>query len=406
MTGVQTCALPISDHPVIGYYLSHYYRAIGQEGKSETAWESAVSASLDGCFHSRLESVSVLSEAMRLHPTDSHAPYLLGNIHYGRKSYQQGIDAFAESVRRGANFPTTYRNLALGLFDWRDQKEEAGALIEKAFRMDETDARVFYEWMQYLRAVNTDVAIRLSLMEQYRHLADQREDLYAKWVSTYVESGQYVKAKTMLEQKDFHPYEGGEGVVNREYVNACHLEGLRQLELGNLEEARLLFLDAARTPANFNMGIQPVVHPHAHIDYHLGLVQARMGDTSGAAHHFRNALTDLGLQPEMKYYMGLSCIALGEKERADGLFRQLLADADALLANRGRFSYFTKSLVTMLPFEQNNQRNEEALAYYLKGLAYRGMGELAASMEAFKQALALKSTQYMARRHAESQSWK
>jgi len=383
--------------PILHYYLGYYLRALGKMEKAQTVWEQASSLCVDGCLHSRLESFSVLEMAMALNPSDSHAPYFLGNMYYGRKSFEKGIDAFSESVARKADFPTAYRNLAIGLFDKRGQIEEAGQLIEKAFHMDETDARVFFELMQYRRSTNTDAGLRLEQMRTHRHLVEEREDLYAKLAATHMEVGDYVTAKEMLEGKTFHPFEGGEALINRVYVNACLLEGMQRLENGDLTGAGAFFLDASRTPPNFNMGKINAAHPHAHVDYHLGLVSERMGDAEEAEWHYRACLTDTTGMPDMMYHMGLACGKLGETSRAQEWFRQVLSAAEALEHNRGRYPYFTASLVNTLPFEHDMAKNDLAISHFYKGLAYRGLGDIELSTMEFEAALAIKGTLYMAR---------
>ncbi len=382
--------------PVVYYYLADYARQSGNALLGHQYAALAKAASVEGCFHSRLESIRVLRNAAALDVQDANAPYLLGNIYYGKDMFEEAIRCYELSVQRGAAFPTVYRNLAIGYFDKQGKKDEAGELIRKAFAMDPSDHRVFFELMQYCRNTGMPVKERLALLDAHSHLIDMRDDLTLLAVSTCLEAKQYERAIEMLSLHTFHPYEGGEGVLIREHVAAHLLFGLEKLASGAPEEALALFKQANEIPRHYNEGQRPVRGDHAHIDYCIGLAHLRLGNAEAAREHFRASALDQSASPEMGYYAACSLRRLGQEEEAQARAEKALADTDALWVTGGEYPYFTANLVTTQPFEHDIRLNNEAWCAYCCGLAHRAAGNAAEAEKWLQKALESKPTLYMA----------
>jgi tetratricopeptide (TPR) repeat protein len=59
--------------------------------------------------------------------------------------YEDALDEVERSSELDASFPSVWRNLALARFNKQDRQEEALAMMEKAFSLDETDSRILME---------------------------------------------------------------------------------------------------------------------------------------------------------------------------------------------------------------------------------------------------------------------
>lgn len=383
--------------PVCCYYAAFYQHALGNAQGVQEALQAAADADIKGCLHCRLSSIAVFRFAMQNAPCDAKAPYLLGNIYYHKDQFDEAIACFQASVDRNADFPTAYRNLAIGIYDHQKRYQEAGPLMEKAFRMDPKDHRVFYELMQYYRNTGMPVAKRLRLLELHADLVSMRDDLYTKAISTYIEAGNYEKAIDMLNAHEFHPYEGGEGVLTGEHIAAHHLLGAEKLRQGNASEALDLFKLAAKIPENYHEGKRPMRYEHAHLDYYLGLAYEAMGDRQAAEQAFSASTADESGSPDMLYYTALSLRHLGQETTCREKLKELLRTVDTLLKNDGNNPYFTKSLVYTLPFEHDNSLNNKAHCAYLQGLAHKARNDPDLAEIAFRDALRLKPTNYMAK---------
>ncbi len=382
---------------IVDYYAAYYEGLCGCAEEENLLLEQAARRSPVGCLHARLDSIPVLQHAMRKNPRDAVAPYLLGNIYYGAKNAPQAVRAFEASVQNGASFPTAYRNLAIAYFDKLGRREEAGTLIRTAFDMDKTDTRVFFELIQYLRATDAPLAQRLALFEQYPQLTRGHDDTYVKYVTTLIEAGRYAEAKRLLLERTFHPYEGGEGVVINTFNDVSILLARQALEQGDPDRALRELTDCDKYPENFNMQKSPTTPAIAHLEYHKGLAWEAMGAADKAKAAFEKAASDTCAAPAMGYYAGKSLEKLGRPKEAETCYRRMLDSAAHLIENGGRYPYFTKSLVTTLPFEHDTAKIDRALAYFLTGLAALGLHDAGKAKLYFGEALAVRSTDYLAR---------
>src|SRR5438132_5002639 len=113
VTGVQTCALPIS---IVLYALAHFDRLIGDTRGADKISLEAAQVSPDYCFPSRLEELIILRAAIAANPHDARAPYYLGNLLYDRRRYREAISLWEQSARLDPSFSVAGRNLSIGYF--------------------------------------------------------------------------------------------------------------------------------------------------------------------------------------------------------------------------------------------------------------------------------------------------
>jgi hypothetical protein len=101
--------------------------------------------------------------------------------------------------------------------------QKALASLERAFDLDKTDARMLMELDQLYKRLCKPHAERLAFLEQYTGLVAQRDDLYLEFVTLCNATGQYLRAKELIDSRRFHPWEGGEGKVPAQY-QLCRVE--------------------------------------------------------------------------------------------------------------------------------------------------------------------------------------
>ena len=117
------------------------------------------------------------------------------------------------SMQQDDTFPTVLRNLSLAYFNKLNRQEEAVTLLEKAFALDMTDARILMELDQLYKRLNRSHEDRLAFLKKHKDIAFQRDDLYLEYVTLLNQLGQYEEAIRMIDARKFHPWEGGEGKV-------------------------------------------------------------------------------------------------------------------------------------------------------------------------------------------------
>ncbi|MBO4407455.1 MAG: DUF5107 domain-containing protein, partial [Clostridia bacterium] len=163
-------------HPMIEYYKVYF---TGDPGFLETA----AAASPYCVFPNRIEDIRVLEYAVRENPKDFKAPYYLGCLYYDRERHADAVASFELSLARGADFATPYRNLALLAYNVLKDGDRALALMEKAFSLDESDARILYELDLLKKRLGVPPAERRKALEERMPLVESRDDLYLEYVT-------------------------------------------------------------------------------------------------------------------------------------------------------------------------------------------------------------------------------
>ena len=264
-----------------------------------------------------------------------------------------------------------------------NQKQAAKALLEKAFALDTTDARLFMELDQLYKKLNVDPAERLATLKKHLDLVEQRDDLYLEYATLYNQCGEFEQAKTLLASRKFHPWEGGEGKVTQQYV-FCRLELAKQaIQNGKYQEALALLHETDVYPHNLGEGKLANVEDNA-VDYYKGIAYQALGDKAQAEQHFRRAT--LGpdepqqaffyndQQPDKIYYQGLAWAALGDENKAHSRYNRLIAHGKKHLFDDCHIDYFAVSLPDLAIWEDDLNIRNQIHCHYVMGLGNLGLG--------------------------------
>src|SRR5258708_32937701 len=103
---------------------------------------------------------------------------------------------------------------------------------------------------------------------------------------------QYEKAITLLSERTFHPWEGGEGKVTGQYVFAHVESGKQYLQAHQDQDAIETFKKALIYPENLGAGKLAGAQEN-NIHYYLGCAYERLGLTEKASPYFRTAVQGL-----------------------------------------------------------------------------------------------------------------
>jgi tetratricopeptide (TPR) repeat protein len=210
--------------PLTYYYMAYFSKL----SDSADYIEQAASISPDYCFPNRLEDAIVLETITELpFCKDARAPYYLGCLYYDKRQYDLAVDYWERSSKLDPSFPTVWRNLALALFNKLDRGDEAVEYMERAFRLDETDARMLMELDQLYKRLHRPHQQRLDLLQRHPGLIARRDDLVLEEITLLNQLGRYHEAMGKLDAHRFHPWEGGEGKVAAQY-QMCRVELAKQ----------------------------------------------------------------------------------------------------------------------------------------------------------------------------------
>ncbi|MBS1662880.1 MAG: DUF5107 domain-containing protein, partial [Bacteroidetes bacterium] len=370
--------------PLIYYYRGWFSSQVGRGEAARVFYSSAAAGDAALCFPNKIEEVLILQDAIRLNPGDARARYYLGNLWYDKRQYTEAIACWEESIRLDDRFPTVFRNLALAYYNKLGKKEEAIALLEKAFAQDPSDARVLMELDQLYKIMGRPFSERLQMLERYPRLVDQRDDLYLERVTLYNQLKEYEMAKRLLSLRKFHPWEGGEGKVVGQYL-LCHMELAKQaIGTGRMQEAMELLVATESYPDNLGEGKLYGAQENDRL-YWMGCVYEGLGNTALATDKFREATVGISQpaqaiyyndpQPDQIIYQALAWYKLGESRKARQIFESLVAFGTAHRADTITIDYFAVSLPDMLVFDQDITQRNVVHCKYLIGLGYLGLGD-------------------------------
>ena len=140
------------------------------------------------------EAILALQAVIRFAQKTPRAYYYLGNLWYDKRQYAEAIEAWENSIRQDDTFPTALRNLSLAYFNKLNRPEQALHLLERAFELDPSDARILLELDQLYKRLNRPHAERLAFLEANRTVAFTRDDLYLEYATLLNQIGKYEEA--------------------------------------------------------------------------------------------------------------------------------------------------------------------------------------------------------------------
>ncbi len=386
-------------YPLVLYYLGYFAHRQGDAAAAAAFFERAARQSPDYCFPNRLESIAVLRLAIEQNPRDARARYYLGNLLYDKKRHQAAIELWEQARELDTSFSIVHRNLGLAYFNIQGDAAAAKAAFEAAFAANPADARLLYELDQLDKRLNANPAARLARLESHRPLVDRRDDLTVELAALYNLAGRPDDALALLENRIFHPWEGGEGKVAEQYVQAHLARGRAALRAGKLDAALAEFSATLSYPENLGEGVHEVFTKQADLFYALGVVQQAMGNPSKAGEFFEKAVTERNDGTALAYYKGLALARLKREAAAAETFRKLVQAGETQLKQTATIDYFATSLPTFLILEDDLQQRHEIECRFMMGLGQLGLGDVAAARREFEAVLALDINHLAAKTH-------
>ena len=377
-------------YPLVYYYIAYGYQNLHRKENTKqtnhymtayvTLGENAVA---DGCFPHRTEDYIVLKSLADDYYLDM-VYYYMGCLLYDRRAYGEAIADYEEAALRYPDFPTVHRNLALAYYNVKKQPQRAYEEMEKAFALDETDARVYLELDQLKKRLNVPVKERWSDMEKHFGLVESRDDLYLEYVTLLNTLGESEKALDLIKARKFHQWEGGEGKVAAQYLTALYQLAKAAAAEGEYVEAKTILLQAVdEYPQNLGEGKLESAQEN-NLYYLLGLAQEKLGETEEAFVNLTKAChgesEPVGMMyyndqpPEMIYYQGLACRKLGNEEQAVRRFRKLVEYGREHIEENVKIDYFAVSLPDLLIFEENLDERNRKHCLFMMSLGLKGLG--------------------------------
>lgn len=371
--------------------MTHYVKAWLSGDPADLV--AARSQSPDYFFPSRPHEQIVLEWALAQPGADPLAAYGLGNLFYDRRRHQEALTLWEIAVT--APNPQAHRNLGLARWNVSDDGEAARACLLRAIALDPTDARFISEYDQLRQKLNDPLADRLAYLEERRELVLTRDDTSVALAALYNLLDRPQDALDLLVVKRFHPWEGGEGAVLRQYTIAHIKLGRRALNEGLPAAALAHFQQAMDTPENLGEKYHPL-QAKADVNYWLARALADLGRTTESTSHYEASAAECGdftdsavaEHSPLSYYRGLSLRELGRDDEACDLFHALAEFGRSGFKSTAKIDFFATSLPNLLLFNESLQGRRDAENHLLLALAHHGLGDDALATSHLDQSLA------------------
>lgn len=386
-------------YPLFYYYLAYCEVIRGDKSKADSFIEKGEKACSDYCFPHRLEDLVVLEAVQKQNENTPMAAYYLGNLLYDKKQYEAAIENWEKTARLKPEFPTAHRNLALAYFNKKEDREAARRELEIAYKMDENDSRVLMELDQLYKKIGISAKERLEFLQQHMEQVEDRDDLTVEYVTLLNTTGDYREALSVTENRKFHPWEGGEGKIPKQYIISLIQLAKEAIAGEDYEEAVSLLTKAAGSyPWNLGEGKLQGAQEN-HIYYYLGTAYEKAGETRKAEECFEKASRGLSepvgamyyndQPPEMIYYQGAAMAKLGKMKEAYSRFNKLISYGEEHIFDDVKIDYFAVSLPDLLIFEEDLNVKNRIHCLFMMALGHLGKGNTEKAEDYFAQVLSL-----------------
>lgn len=357
-------------------------------------YDEAECADSKYCFPNSLDAAIALSRATAERPEGAKAHYYLGCLYYDKRQYDVAVGEWEKSASLDGTFPTVWRNLALAYFNKHHDTAKAVECMERAFSLDESDARILMELDQLYKRLGRPHADRLALLEQHPDLIAQRDDLLLEQITLLNLLGRYREAMPLIDGHTFHPWEGGEGKIPAQY------------QLARVELAKQLIREQKYTEAA-GLLKQCLVYPHNlgegklygaqenDFYYFLGICHQALGNDDEARRCWEHATEGPqepaaamyynDAKPDKIFYQGLALQRLGRQGEANGRFYKLLNYGQQHVFDHVVMDYFAVSLPDLQIWEGDLNVANEIHCKYMLALGHFGLGHREKAMKYLRE---------------------
>ncbi len=370
-------------NPIVVYYLGYIQHKNENKEEAKKLFGKAQRLSEDYCFPYRLETVKILKKALEYNENDGKAAYYLGNILYNKQP-AKAITYWESAVIKEPGLAMAHRNLGWGYYRHYNDFQKAIPYYEKAIELDKSNAILFTELDRLYELNNSPVEIRLKLFKGNEAVVNKRDDAFVRQVTVLTLAGEPDKSVELLKDKVFSYREGNSRV--REVIIDAHLSlGLQHMDQKNYQKALDHFLlaqvpdEEAGSARSGNRNIQ--------VNYFIGKAYEALKKNKQAKAHFElAAATEPSKQiGVMDYYQGLSFLELNSKTMANEIFDALIKAGDKIIKDESEegeefFAIFG---------EKEEGKVLDSKAYTLRGLGYKGLGNMKQAKEDLETAVHL-----------------
>lgn len=232
-----------------------------------------------------------------------------------------------------------------------------------------------------LEYINAPVQERYDLFDGKCDVYRKRYDSETRAIKMQILMGEYEEVLEPLLTRFYARREHIEDLHDI-YVDACLLSGIKAWEQGNNDMALKYMLMMNEYPKNHGYAHLEYYARDAQVYYNIGLAYEKLGDEKKAEEYYRMA-ADVVIKPAdgiYNYEKALAMKKLDPKAKVRHMFKETLAYGKSEVTDYVQ-RFFESFDFGWYPKDQNSK------AYYMQGIAYKGMGRNAKAKRMFKKAL-------------------
>jgi len=349
--------------PMLYYYLGYFAEKLGQPEKAAGYYKLAMALPPDYVFPFQNEAIIVLRAAIAANPADPRAPYYLGNLLYDWQP-EEAVKLWQASAAIDPSFAIVHRNLATAYMHRKSGSDldKAVAELEKAVACPRQYPIHFTELDELYEQAGAPLAKRDAVFAKNAATVTQRDDAQNRAIGVKVALGQYDEAIQMMSERRFAIAEGANLNAAEYWTRAHILRGRQRIEARQFDQALADFQSALHVPENLPLEFGNVTNAEA--NYWTAVAFQGLGDRQKATESWKQAASpvksnDLARQVNL-YYQALALQKLGKAADARLIFQDLVSAGQKALALQPA-------------------RSRRALAHYVTGLGYLGLGDQAAA---------------------------
>ena len=352
-------------NPIVHYLLGYYHHLAGHTDKIPGFLSKAADLPTAYCFPFRREVEDALKYAISQNHKDAKALTYLGNLIYENEP-DQAIAAWEKVITLNHQLPTAHRNLAFAYANYRKDYAQASQQMKHAIKKHPFDPRYYYEQDLYWAAMRAPVAERLEVMEQNAETVLSANSSRIRYAKLLVLAGKYQKALDVMKKYHFRVWEGESGVYDYWLYSHMALAN-HEIRVGNLNAATELLTNALSKPVTIDVPLSTV---EKIVPYFKGLIALQQKKPNIAQKEFTKTTSSVDGKGDMKAFAALAYRQLGNTEKADQIFSELIKRGRQMLEEKEKLDFFN-------PFAKRTPRNErDARAYYWIALGNLGKGKI------------------------------
>ena len=197
--------------PIAHYLAAAILDGCGRPDQAADHRRRARSADLTWAFPAGLDALDALNAAIAAEPADATARMLLGTLLYAAGRRAEAVTEWEEALGLGLRHPVLLRNAALAAYNVTRDDARAWTLYEQAVAVAPADARLRYEQDQLAQRLEQRDAERYERLRSVEPLVLTRDDFTIAYVRLLLAVGEATRAYGILTEREFRPWEGGEG---------------------------------------------------------------------------------------------------------------------------------------------------------------------------------------------------